>query len=195
MSNYLEAIIRQINKTIVDAEQKYYQPSFWSSLRVDYTRATRLVISFDNAISGIVFLSFATNLFFICLQLFYIFSHGVRGNTIMVSYKGHDVAGIFGGYEPLVYFIFSFAFVLCRFLAVSLKAANIHSASLAIGPSLYNLPSTVYCNEIQRFIEQVHGSTVTLSGLQFFHVTKSLILTVAGTIVTYELVLLQFNGE
>ncbi|RVE52034.1 hypothetical protein evm_003312 [Chilo suppressalis] len=106
----------------------------------------------------------------------------------------HEVL-VFGGYEPLVYFIFSSVFLLCRFLAVSLNAANIHSASLAIAPSLYNLPSTVYCTEIQRFIEQVHGSTVALSGLQFFYVTKSLILTVAGTIVTYELVLLQFNGE
>ncbi|KAL4707652.1 hypothetical protein ACJJTC_007002 [Scirpophaga incertulas] len=176
MSYYITSILRQINRTIIEAEKKYYQPSFWAALREDYTRACRLVSSFDDAISGIMFCSFATNLFFICLQLFYVFSP-------------------FYGYENFIYFVFSFVFVLGRFLAVSLKASCIHTEALATAPALYNLPSTVYCVEIQRFLEQVHGNTVALTGLQFFYVTKSLLLTVAGTIITYELVLIQFNGE
>lgn len=43
--------------------------SFWRTMREDYSRVSYLVKRIDDAISGIVFLSFANNLFFICLQL------------------------------------------------------------------------------------------------------------------------------
>nr|QZH55064.1 gustatory receptor 31 [Achelura yunnanensis] len=86
-------------------------------------------------------------------------------------------------------------YMLVRSLLVALVAASVHSASLAPAPVLYEVPSPVYCIEVQRFLEQLHGDTVALTGLQFFNVTKGLVLTIAGTIVTYELVLLQFNGE
>lgn len=38
---------------------------------------------------------------------------------------------------------------------------------------------------------QVNGFT----GMNFFHVTRRLLFGLAGTILTYELVLLQFDGE
>lgn len=34
---------------------------------------------------------------------------------------------------------------------------------------------------------------VALSGMRFFYLTRTLVLSVAGTIITYELVLVQFH--
>ncbi|KAL0849843.1 hypothetical protein ABMA28_011781 [Loxostege sticticalis] len=176
MSLYLVSIIDKINKTINEVDHRFYHPTFWSTIREDYTRAADLVTSFDDVISGLMLISFASNLFFICLQLFHILSSR-------------------GMWDNLIYFTFSLIFVLVRYLAVSLAAASIHTASQKPAAALYMIPSTAYCSEVQRFIEQVHGSCVALTGLKFFYVTKGLVLSVAGTIVTYELVLLQFNGE
>ncbi|XP_037300642.1 gustatory receptor for sugar taste 64f [Manduca sexta] len=50
-----------------------------------------------------------------------------------------------------------------------------------------------YLLQVERFIAQINNIKVALSGLDFFYVTRKMILTLLGTIVTYELVLLQFN--
>lgn len=50
-----------------------------------------------------------------------------------------------------------------------------------------------WCLEVKRFSEEVANDTIALSGMKFFNLTRTLVLSVAGTIVTYELVLIQFN--
>lgn len=47
---------------------------FWSTIREDYNRVARLVTDIDDIINKTVFVSFASNLFFICLQLYNAFS-------------------------------------------------------------------------------------------------------------------------
>lgn len=47
--------------------------------------------------------------------------------------------------------------------------------------------------QVKRFCEEVTTDTVALSGMQFFYLTRKLVLSVVGTIVTYELVLIQFR--
>ncbi|KAI8430273.1 hypothetical protein MSG28_000601 [Choristoneura fumiferana] len=98
------------------------------------------------------------------------------------------------GYEQATYFVYSFGFLIARSLAVSLIASRVHTASREPAQALYFVPSTAYCVEVQRFLDQIHGDTIALSGLQFFNVKRGLVLTIAGTIVTYELVLMQFTG-
>ncbi|XP_026323296.1 gustatory receptor for sugar taste 64f-like [Hyposmocoma kahamanoa] len=102
-------------------------------------------------------------------------------------------SGPFGGYEHAVYFIYSSSFLIARVILTTLFASSVHTASLNIGPELYEVPSSAG-NEINRFIEQVHGETVALTGYRFFNMTRGIVLSIAGTIVTYELVLMQFNG-
>ncbi|KAI8430275.1 hypothetical protein MSG28_000601 [Choristoneura fumiferana] len=149
--------------------------SFWRTMREDYSRLTYLVRRVDDAIGGIIFISFANNLFFICLQLL------------------HTLTPL-RGYEQATYFVYSFGFLIARSLAVSLIASRVHTASREPAQALYFVPSTAYCVEVQRFLDQIHGDTIALSGLQFFNVKRGLVLTIAGTIVTYELVLMQFTG-
>ncbi|XP_044751778.1 gustatory receptor for sugar taste 64f-like isoform X3 [Coccinella septempunctata] len=48
---------------------------------------------------------------------------------------------------------------------------------------------------IERFIVEVDAAPLILSGGNFFYITKGLILELAGAIVTYELVLIQFSNQ
>ncbi|XP_053601819.1 gustatory receptor for sugar taste 64f isoform X2 [Plodia interpunctella] len=192
MSYYLTSRLQHINEKLLEAQGKYLPESFWKSTREDYCRATQLVRRVDNVISGIVFISFANNLFFICLQLFNTLEDGIKGTGECSSRAKRTT--LLGGYEAASYFVFSLVYLISRSVAVSLIASQVNSASTVPAPVLYDVPSPVYCVEVQRFLDQVNGDTVALSGLQFFNVTRGLLLTVAGTIVTYELVMFQFNS-
>ncbi|XP_052747521.1 gustatory receptor for sugar taste 64e-like [Bicyclus anynana] len=114
-----------------------------------------------------------------------------EGNDIIIISTKHS---LLSGYEAAAYFLFSLTYLITRSVAVSLIASQVNSASMVPAPVLYDVPSPVYCVEVQRFLDQVNGNKVALSGLQFFSVTRGLLLTVTGTIVTYELVMFQFNG-
>ncbi|KAF9406730.1 hypothetical protein HW555_012993 [Spodoptera exigua] len=198
MSYYLTSRLEQVNKKLLAAQGKYLPEIFWRSTREDYCRATQIVRKVDDVISGVVFISFANNLFFICLQLFNTLEDGLKG-TGECSNKGKKIVvsknGPLGGHEAATYFLFSLVYLLSRSVAVSLIASQVNSASAVPATVLYDVPSPVYCVEVQRFLDQVNGDKVALSGLQFFSVTKGLLLTVAGTIVTYELVMFQFNSS
>ncbi|KAF9823199.1 hypothetical protein SFRURICE_001150 [Spodoptera frugiperda] len=131
MSLYLTSILQQINKKIAATASKNYVPaSKWGELREDYTRATNLVKRFDDVLSGIVLISFANDLFFICMQLYNILAY-----TRYYIYPA--------------YLTYSSVYLFVRFLAVALVAARIHSASLVPGPILFAVPATSYCKEVR----------------------------------------------
>ncbi|XP_045450081.1 gustatory receptor for sugar taste 64f-like [Melitaea cinxia] len=148
--------------------------SQWRALREDYNRATLLVHFFDDAINSIIFVFTAVDLFYVCSQLYFLI-------------------GFLIGYEYLTYLIISVTFYVIRFFTALLVAAKIHTASIEPVSSLYNVSTSSYCSEVQRFIEKINSDTVALSGLNFFYITRETVLSLIGTIVTYELVLLQFN--
>ncbi|XP_026323293.1 gustatory receptor for sugar taste 64f-like [Hyposmocoma kahamanoa] len=196
ISYYLTSRLEQVNKKLLSAQGKYLPEAFWRTSREDYGRVTQMVRRVDDVTSGIVFISFANNLFFICLQLFNTLEDGIKGTgecSSRVPGNTHH-AKLLGGYEAATYFLFSLVFLISRSVAVSLIASRVNSASNTPATVLYDVPSPVYCVEVQRFLDHVNGDNVALSGLQFFSVTRGLLLTVAGTIITYELVMVQFNS-
>ncbi|XP_026683553.1 gustatory receptor for sugar taste 64f-like [Diaphorina citri] len=93
-----------------------------------------------------------------------------------------------------IYFVYSFTCLLVRICAVSLYAASINDASKECTGVLFSIPSESYCVEVSRFLTQVTSDDLALTGCKFFSVTRTLMLTIAGTIVTYEIVLVQFNA-
>lgn len=93
----------------------------------------------------------------------------------------------------MIYFWFSLFFLILRTFAVSLFAARIHDESRKPIKILRAIPSSSWNNEAKRLFDDVLFNTVALSGDKFFFLTRKLILRMAGTIVTYELVLMQFN--
>ncbi|XP_053601826.1 gustatory receptor for sugar taste 64e-like [Plodia interpunctella] len=193
ISLYLTSRLDQVNRRVEAIKGKHVPPLVWRTIREDYCRITRLVRRVDDAIGEIIFMSFTNNLFFICLQLLHMLSEGVRSATPSCHPDEPDRRPL-QGYEHAIYFVFSFIFLVTRSLGVSLMASRVHTASKKPAFSLYDVPSEAYCVEIQRFLNQIHGEIVALSGMNFFNVKRGIVLTIAGTIVTYELVLMQFTG-
>ncbi|KAK3915808.1 Gustatory receptor for sugar taste 64f [Frankliniella fusca] len=155
-----------------------YSIFWWQEVREAYNRLSLLTRRFDDHINAIVLLSFASNLYFICLQLLFNMTH-----------YGED--DLFSG----LYFYFSFAWLLARAALVSMSAASVYEQAAAPTEVLYSVPSKSFNAEVQRFLVQTTTDTVALSGARFFYVTRSLVLTLAGTIATYEIVLVQFHSD
>ncbi|XP_030378343.1 gustatory receptor 5a for trehalose [Scaptodrosophila lebanonensis] len=150
--------------------------AFWTSTRTQYRLIVELIIEVDEAVSGLIMLSFANNLYFICLQL-------LKSINKMPS-MAHAV-----------YFYFSLSFLLIRSLAVLLYVSAVNERANEPLGLLRLVPAATYNEEVARFGNELAGEEVALSGLRFFSVTRKLVLTVAGTIVTYELVLIQFHED
>ncbi|CAG2067238.1 unnamed protein product, partial [Timema podura] len=104
----------------------------WRELREHYAMLSTLTKHLDSNVSGIVLLSFANNLYFICLQLL----NGLSPNL--------------NGALDSVYFFGSFAFLLTRTVTVTLFTAKIHDESRIALPVLYNCPSDSYCEEVDK---------------------------------------------
>lgn len=56
------------------------------------------------------------------------------------------------------------------------------------------IPTEGWNEELQRFFHQIKTETYALSGMDFYFVTKSMLLKVIGALLTYEVVLLQFSS-
>ncbi|XP_047354719.1 gustatory receptor 5a for trehalose-like [Vespa velutina] len=166
---------QQLNSRLNSVRGKAMPDWWWAEARNDYNHLAGLTRRVDSHISTIVFLSFATDLYFICIQL--LFSFNLQRSHIQK-----------------IYFCFSFGFLLTRTTAVSLYAASVNDESRLPAPILYSVSSASYSTEVMRFLTQVTTDNISLTGMKFFSVTRGLVLTIAGTIVTYELVLVQINN-
>ncbi|XP_046825824.1 gustatory receptor for sugar taste 64f-like [Vespa crabro] len=167
---------KTLNKRLFDTAKKHANNIDWSEFRNDYAILSSLVKKVDNDISPIILLSFANNLYFICLQLL----NGISGP------EGDDILSN-------LYFFGSFAFLILRTCAVTLLSARINDQSKTVLPLLYNCSSSTYNIETQRLQYQLTTDDISLTGLRFFSITRNFMLALTGAIVTYEVVLLQFN--
>ncbi|KAH8319455.1 hypothetical protein KR067_009915 [Drosophila pandora] len=172
----LASKFRQLNDDLRNFKGMNMAPSYWSERRIQYRNICILCDRMDNAISLITMVSFSNNLYFICVQL-------LRSLNTMPSVA------------HAVYFYFSLIFLIGRTLAVSLYSASVHDESRLTLRYLRCVPKESWCPEVKRFTEEVISDEVALTGLKFFHLTRKLVLSVAGTIVTYELVLIQFHED
>ncbi|XP_011304457.1 gustatory receptor for sugar taste 64f [Fopius arisanus] len=147
----------------------------WRGLREQYATLSSLVKHADNIVSPIILLSFTNNLYFICIQL-------LNG----LSPKGHSLV-------MNIYFFGSFAFLIGRTVAVTLLTARINDQSKLALPAIYNCPASSFNHETERLQIQLTSDEVVMTGLKFFSITRNFMLAVGGAILTYEVVLLQFN--
>ncbi|RLZ02212.1 Gustatory receptor 2 [Cephus cinctus] len=166
---------KTLNESLISTIGCHKTLSEWQALREYYASLSLLVKQVDTYISPIILLSFANNLYFICLQLLnglYPTDNGLLSN---------------------LYYFGSFVFMVTRTVTVTLLVARINDQSKLALPVLYNCPASTYCMEAQRLQQQLSSDDIALTGLRFFSVTRNFMLAVAGAIATYELVLLQFN--
>nr|WVD93560.1 gustatory receptor 6 [Graphosoma rubrolineatum] len=174
----LANMFEQFNKELTMTAEKVSQESalsYWRKKRELYNRLSIFVKSVEEKMSRLVLISFAVNLYFICIQLLYSIQP-------------------FSSLLRVAYFCGSFGHILFRTCSVCFAATSIYEHSKGSLPLLYSVPSELYNTEVQRLTDQVNNDTLALTGCKFFTVTRSLMLTIAGTIVTYEVVLLQLSN-
>ncbi|XP_033242686.1 gustatory receptor for sugar taste 64e isoform X2 [Drosophila miranda] len=149
---------------------------YWMQCRVNFRNLCKLCQVVDDGISTITLLCFSNNLYFIC-------------GKILKSMQTKPSA------SHTMYFWFSLTYLLGRTLVLSLYSSSINDESKRPLRIFRMVPREYWCDELKRFSEEVHMDTVALTGMKFFRLTRGVVISVAGTIVTYELILLQFNKE
>lgn len=75
---------------------------------------------------------------------------------------------------------------MMRAFGVSMLAAYIYDESRVPINFLRSVPSNSWNSETERFFGEVICRTIALSGMEFFFLTRKLILSVAGTIVNID---------
>uniref|UniRef100_A0A182NZ77 Gustatory receptor n=1 Tax=Anopheles dirus TaxID=7168 RepID=A0A182NZ77_9DIPT len=149
---------------------------FWIRVRTNYVSVCELLDDVDRAISWTMLISCATNLYYICLQILHVSKK--LANTIEDAY-----------------YWFSLMFLIVRTVIVFLSAAHIHDCAKKPLEIIMKIPNVGWCVELERFSTQLKSEKVALSGMGFFNLTRQLLFSMAGTIVTYELVMLKFDQE
>jgi gustatory receptor len=76
-----------------------------------------------------------------------------------------------------------------------LITSSVHEESKKPLKVLRHVPNEGWFRETQRFSLQVQTNCFAMTGKKFFSITRGIIITIAGTILTYELVLLQFDAD
>ncbi|KAJ8977420.1 hypothetical protein NQ317_009673, partial [Molorchus minor] len=147
---------------------------FFGQIREDYNKMANICNIWNDLFANLVIISYASNLSFILIQLF----NSLRHMETVIE---------------RVYFFYSFGMVIMRTVVVSICAASVNQESKRFLPLLNSAPSDVYCVEIKRLITQIYFDSSALTGHNFFRITRGLVLNVAAAIITYELVLIQFN--
>ncbi|XP_035900725.1 gustatory receptor for sugar taste 64a-like isoform X2 [Anopheles stephensi] len=149
---------------------------FWIRVRTNYVSVCELLDDVDRVISWTMLISCATNLYYICLQILHVSKK--LANTIEDAY-----------------YWFSLVFLIVRTVIVFLSAAHIHDCAKKPLEIIMKIPNVGWCVELERFSTQLKSEKVALSGMGFFSLTRQLLFSMAGTIVTYELVMLKFDEE
>lgn len=85
--------------------------------------------------------------------------------------------------------------LLFRTFSMLLVTSSVHEESKKPLKVLRHVSNDEWFSETQRFSHQVQTSCFAMTGKKFFHITRGLIITIAGTILTYELVMLQFDAD
>lgn len=92
-----------------------------------------------------------------------------------------------------IYFWFSLLFLIARTSATILFGALVYENARFPLEVIRSVPSEMWCEELQRFFEQIKNESNAFSGKKFFIIRRNLLFSMAGALITYELVLLQFE--
>ncbi|EDW73451.1 uncharacterized protein Dwil_GK17552 [Drosophila willistoni] len=184
--NYMDLFIMMISKGLayrfeqistrirkLESEQMIPESTF-IEIREHYVKMCEILERVDNVMSSLILLSCVNNLYFVCYQLLNVFNK-LRWP---INY---------------VYFWYSLLYLIGRCAFVFLTAAAINDESKSALGILRRVSTRSWCVEVERLIFQMTTQTVALSGKKFYFLTRRLLFGMAGTIVTYELVLLQFD--
>ncbi|XP_062557005.1 gustatory receptor for sugar taste 64b-like [Armigeres subalbatus] len=162
----------QIYQRLVSMQGTPYSTTFWREIRTDYVAVSQLVAYLDDNFGHLILLSCANDMYFIATQLF----NGFQRRPAFMT---------------MVYFWYSLALLIFRTLCMLYIGSGVHVASMSPLNILRNVPSKYWGLDLQRLTDDVASGENTLSGKKFFYLKRQIILAMAGTLVTYELVLMD----
>ncbi|KAG8302680.1 sweet taste receptor activity protein [Homalodisca vitripennis] len=165
---------RRINTRLIQSQHKRNPKGFWLYMRESYNSVSNLSKQVDQYLSWMNVFCFGSPLYFITSALLRIFSPAGDMNRISDLFK-------------LVYMVGCF-------IITSHSASALHQESKVPAKILFSVPAESYNTDVARFQVQACQYNTVITGCNYFSITKSFMLTVAGTIVTYEIVLLQFGS-
>ncbi|EDW70119.1 gustatory receptor for sugar taste 64b [Drosophila virilis] len=167
----LAARFHQLHRRIAAVHRKVMPAIFWTEVRHNYLSLKRLVRLLDGAVAPLMLLAFGNNMSFICFQLFNSFKNIGVDLIVMLAYW------------------YSLIFAILRTTLTIFVASSIHDFERKIITALRDVPAKAWTTEVQRFSEQLGNDMTALSGNGFFYVTRQLVLSMATTIITYELMI------
>ncbi|VVC43122.1 Gustatory receptor [Cinara cedri] len=153
-------------------------PDQWKTLRVDYTRLCNLARSLNDCLCHLLCVSLLIHLYIICVEL----HQGVLKKNENNSLSHY------------VHAILSFLVSSLRGCLLCLCSVKIYENSKLPKRTLYDISQKSYCKEVEFFMLQIQKDHVGLTGSHMFMMTRRFLLTVFGTIVSYEILLVQMKG-
>lgn len=96
-----------------------------------------------------------------------------------------------------IYFWFSLSYLVLRTTLMITYASKVYENAREPMNVIRGIQTEYWCPELQRFFEHIklESNSNSLSGKNFFFINKRLLFSIAGALVTYELVLIQFDGK
>ncbi|CAH3979706.1 unnamed protein product [Pieris brassicae] len=159
-------------------DNEILQVYLWRKIREAYVKQALLVRKINSAFGLILLFSNFFSFYFICLQLFLGITQGFTGDVFQKMYS-----------------LVSLAWICVRTCCVVLAAADIYENSKRALPYLYTCRAQFYNIEIERLQDQLDKDNIALSGMGFFNLTRTVLLQVASSVITYVLVLVQYDNR
>lgn len=134
---------------------------FWTRYKDQYQQFMYLVRFVDKRIGHIIVLCFLSDLYLICVR-------------ILNSLKSMDTV------RQALFFWYALLFLILRFIFVCLCAANFHEEAKRPLKMLRKIPASCWCLEAQRFQDLITHNDVCLTGVGYFRLRRSLLLSVSN---------------
>ncbi|XP_070498769.1 gustatory receptor for sugar taste 64f-like [Chironomus tepperi] len=176
MSMSIATKFKMINERLELFKGRILSDAFWDEIRRHYNKVCELNDYVLDLIGCLICLACLGDLYSICMQLLNV--------TKPLPYQANKI-----------YFWFSTIFLICRTFTMFLITASVNEESVKPLVVFRTIPKYGWLPQVERLCSQVQQNHTALGARNFFSLTRKMIFTIAGTIVTYELVLLQFYGQ